>query len=347
FSFSIQVGFKRFRLTDTTTIDTRQNEIDSKLSTEENMTATTATPTTIINSDDSLTDDTTEIQSTPADIEYNNFDRGLELTSEASEATQLLLEEMKESTTTESQESMKTPSSESTSQVEKATMLGTTDDIQEIREVKSNNQIESFVVPRQEDEEMLEIKNQLTTSKTIVQTNSSDEKISPNPKLIERAEALKQLRRILKAHMARKVLTLLNESKKRQDSQTEEMKAMASNIGEETLPSISGSECECECEQNDDVKTNDDDKVIAFNENLQRYVYTDKKDYGMLTHSKEDNMEEASSVDEAIYLPNEAEFSSIYDFSSKKPQRKVDESLSFSPPCVSCSLEGYEQLLNY
>jgi hypothetical protein len=46
---------------------------------------------------------------------------------------------------------------------------------------------------------------------------------------------------------------------------------------QDTYHAVSGSEYDEN--EDDDVSTSDDDKIIVFDKNLQRYVYTDKKDY--------------------------------------------------------------------
>lgn len=157
------------------------------------------------------------------------------------------------------------------------------EDVEEIEEPKSKAESERFAT------EAVEKVPPSTTTK-IVPNDSTTSKIAhkvavvPMPAIeestnksatdnVERTKALHKIRNVLRAHILRTILTVLNsEAKQRQKSQTEEMHAQESQVVEEKLYG-SGY----------DVSSGGDDKVIAFDSNLQRYVYMDKGHYETMT----------------------------------------------------------------
>lgn len=128
-----------------------------------------------------------------------------------------------------------------------------------------------------------------TTTAVTPQSRQSDETIlSQSPDLTARVKALEKIRNMLRAHVLRNLLTLLNDARSRQNMQTHADSPPAeSQLIEDIVPAAAAaSDCDCGTE-NDDVSTNDDDdKIITFDENLQRYVYKEKKDYDMMNSSE-------------------------------------------------------------
>lgn len=152
---------------------------------------------------------------------------------------------------------------------------------EEVEEPTNNNKLEAVSSVSFEKLETTTIESTSTTSeKSLLQSSPSVMANGTKSSELEaRTKMLVEIRKMLRAHLLRTVLTLLNEAKKRQPSQTlEHQHAMESQIVEETVPAFSGSECDC-YEHSFDVSTNDDDKVIAFDKNLNRYVYMDKAEY--------------------------------------------------------------------
>lgn len=161
------------------------------------------------------------------------------------------------------------------------------EDVEEIEEPKSKAESERFAT------EAVEKVPPSTTTK-IVPNDSTTSKIAhkvavvPMPAIeestnksatdnVERTKALHKIRNVLRAHILRTILTVLNsEAKQRQKSQTEEMHAQESQVVEEKLYG-SGY----------DVSSGGDDKVIAFDSNLQRYVYMDKGHYETMTSNNQ------------------------------------------------------------
>lgn len=127
-----------------------------------------------------------------------------------------------------------------------------------------------------------------TTAEVTPQSRQSDERIlSQSPDLTARVKALEKIRNMLRAHVLRNLLTLLNDARSRQNMQTSDSPHAESQLIEDIVPAAAAaSDCDCGTE-NDDVSTNDDDdKIITFDEDLQRYVYKQKKDYDMMNSSE-------------------------------------------------------------
>jgi transcriptional regulator of met regulon len=248
--------------TSTTIIDARQNEVDAKFSTGNDQLTTLSDVDKKI---ESIEADSNErsTESQPAnDVEEDVTEK------EAFTMVKLLSDE---SVTTEKQ-----------FQIDTTTISNKiTHQAEEIQEPTNNNEFERFATETDEN-----IKTESTTmkvdpstsqiaTKVVLQRKPEDKNITEDSELTERAKALQQIKKMLKAHVLRAILTILNDAKKRQ---IQEQHTSESQVVEETLHAVSGSECECD----DDVSTNDEDKVIAFDKNLQRYVYMDKLDYELL-----------------------------------------------------------------
>lgn len=146
----------------------------------------------------------------------------------------------------------------------------------EVQKSTENKKIETGV----EDEEPELTTLEVTTDKTLQESSTSAVAVmneTDSSELAARRNILIEIRKVLRAHMLRTVLTLLNESKKRQTVKAPEQHAMESQIIEQTVPAVY--ESECDCGERDDVSTNDENKIIAFDQDLQRYVYMDKADF--------------------------------------------------------------------
>lgn len=127
-----------------------------------------------------------------------------------------------------------------------------------------------------------------TTTAVTPQSRQSDERVlSQSPDMTARVKALERIRNMLRAHILRNLLTILNDARSRQKSQTHDSPRAESQLIEDIVPAAAAArDCDCGTE-NDDVSTNDDDdKIITFDENLQRYVYKQKKDYDMMNSSE-------------------------------------------------------------
>lgn len=287
--------------TDTTTIvfDIKQNEVDAKFNNAHVETTTTS-----------------DIDSKVLSIEADSHERTSEKNSEVDEEASTLMvtsfmDELDEVSTTEhkipepetaepenvetSVTEHETPEpkiielslTEKSSQVEETTesakLIQATEEIeQETPEPEPVNPLTRIAAQGNETAETSTTENISTVSEsvsaaTLEDSSTSAVKASTESSEIEaRRKLLIEIRKMLRAHLLRTVLTTLNEAKKRQVSLTQEQHAMESQIVEESIPAVSGSECECE--DRDDAPE-DDEKVIAFDRNSQRYVYMDKEVY--------------------------------------------------------------------
>lgn len=268
-----------------TTLDPRQNEVDAKLTTEANQ------PITVSEIDLKI-DNIESERSTERQMLDGN-------PSTTEQLSRLLLDELNESTTSDNKMSADS-SSERHSIVEQTTTSlvessQVAEDVEEIQEPKNDNEFERFATEAEEEststttitvtakqsvtEEPTEAK---TEAEVFVQQKSydgelKDEIITDSPELSEKRKALLQIKNLLRAHILKTLLTLLNEVKQRQKMQAPEQQTMESHVVEESLHSASSSDCKCE--ENDEVSTSDESKVIVFDKNQQRYVYMDKEDY--------------------------------------------------------------------
>jgi hypothetical protein len=258
-------------------LDTRENEVDAKFSNGEQRTTTVS-----------------EIDGKIESIESDDEERSTMLVS----TTQQSRNELSESTTTE-QSKTGALSTEKTSEIEQTTLAGVNvqkaEAVEEIREPRNNNEFERFATEAVDDEstkatKIVQIDS--TTSKTAtdaaVQQKSSveatTEKSVTEKSEPESTKALQQIRKILRAHILRSLLILLNEAKQRQQSQTYELHAMESQVVEDKIHAVSGSNA------NDEVSTSDNGKIIAFDSDSQRYVYMDKEDYELMTGLRRNNV---------------------------------------------------------
>lgn len=99
-----------------------------------------------------------------------------------------------------------------------------------------------------------------------------------------KSRTMQQLKKMLKAHILRGLLTDLNESRKRQLAHVQESQGQESNIHEEFYPSwtaSAGSFCDCSRDDN----TSNDSKIISFNDKSNKYSHIDRKNYP-LTNQK-------------------------------------------------------------
>lgn len=253
--------------TSTTIIDARQNEVDANFSNgDEKMTT--------------LSDVDKKIESIEADFAERSTvsQRVNDVDETTTEKEAVIKEKLLPDETVPEKIS---PSDESTTIFNKITQQP--EDAEEIQEPKNNKEFERFVTESEEStkEDSTTMKIDPTSStiatRVVLQQKPEHKSVMENPELTERAKALQQIKKMLKAHVLRAILTVLNEAKKRQ---IQEQHTSESQVVEEALYAFSGSECDCG--ENDDVSTDDSDKVIAFDKTLQRYVYKDKDDYELL-----------------------------------------------------------------
>lgn len=261
--------------TTTSLYDARQNELDSKFTT--------------------LSDIDEKIESIEADLGGRSTMSPESSTTTEKNAVQpenlfstdnvLLMAELNESTTMEVEKSANL-ATEETSNVEETTdfkeIVQQPEDVEENQEPTSNKKLESISTNESEGENFSTTQSAQPPSTTILKAApildaGADNKTTAASDLTSRAKALQQIKRMLKAYTLRTLLTMLNDARKRQQSPTEEQHAMESQVVEESIYGFSGSECECE--QDDEVSTDDDDKVITFDKGLQRFVYTDREEH--------------------------------------------------------------------
>lgn len=273
-------------LPDSTTVlyDSRQNEVDTKfLKGEETTTSTTVSD--VVEKIESIESDFAERAIKTSDDDENDFE------PESSHTTD-------ESSTIEIDPDANL-GSERISQMDKATtMTGITQKSRqsgETHEPEKDSKFERATNDESDKEESTSVTTSSATQTTTSQvsttsTTTAKPKLSPAVKhdkekseLTERAKTLQQIKQMLKAHVLRTVLTSLNEAKKRQQSQTQELLTQESKVVEDSVHAASGHKCEYE--ENVDVSTDDDDKIIAFDKDSQRYVYMDKEDYERLLAS--------------------------------------------------------------
>lgn len=142
---------------------------------------------------------------------------------------------------------------------------------EEFQEPKNNKKLERFVTETSGKEESTTMKIDPTSStiatRVVLQEKPEDKSVTENREMAERAQALMKIKKMLRAHVLRAVLTILNEARKRK---IQEQYPSESQVVGKTIH-MSGSECDCR-EKSDF----DDDKVIAFDKNLQHYAYIDK-----------------------------------------------------------------------
>lgn len=259
--------------TTTSLYDARQNEVDSKFTT--------------------LSDIDEKIESIEADLGGRSTESPESSTTEEnvvqpenlpSTDNVLLMAELNESTTMEVEKSTNL-ATEETSNVEETTdfkeIAQQPEDVEEIQEPMNNKKLESIFTNESTGENFTTTQSTRPPSMTTLKAPplldaGADNKTTAASDLTSRTKALQQIKRMLKAYTLRTLLTMLNDARKRQQSPTEEQHAMESQVVEESIYTVSGSECECE--QDDEVSTDDDDdKVITFDKDAQQYVYTDRE----------------------------------------------------------------------
>lgn len=278
-------GSSVFPGTDTAATDTSQNEVDVKFAAED---LTTTTLSEIDEKIESIESEGAEKKIAEAELQL------LPKPSEISDESALAVNEEPIEATTESntKERIKvTTTSTALPKEEDVTTAAVTEKAEEklvgVQELENNNEGRKL-----EAEELFaattlsqpsSTADAQTTTEVTPQSRQSDEGISSqSPDLTARVKALERIRNMLRAHVLRNLLTLLNDARSRQNMQTH----AESQVIEDVVPAAAASDCDCGAE-NDDVSTNDDDdKIITFDENLQRYVYKEKKDYDMMNSSE-------------------------------------------------------------
>lgn len=272
-------------LPETTTVifDSEQNEVDANFN---NSDVKTTTMSDIDNKIDSIEADSRERSSerSSAFEENTSTQESVQLMDEFIETTTLDIEEPK---LPETEKSIETSSQfEETTDSTNINQASKEIEAEEIQEPTEHKKLERTAMESEEKPESTTIKietssttSEITTEKAIQESSPSNVKNGAESfSLAERTKALVELRKMLRAHALRTVLTLLNEAKKRQKSQAPQQQVLESQIFEDTVPASSFMS-ECGCDENDEVSTSDEDKVIAFDKNLQRYVYMDKAEY--------------------------------------------------------------------
>lgn len=269
---------------ETTTIDfdIRHNEVDAKLP---KLDETTATMSTVPDVD-------RKIESIEADFEQRpTSEASTTVIEETSTQHQKIheMEELNESTTIENVKS-RSLTTETTSTIEVRTVSkNIAQASEEVQDLKDEKEFEKLLEGFQDELELTTKKtvespsttSEITTEDVSQQTVESENKVSKEviSDLTEKAKTLVRLRKLLRAHVLQAALTLLNEARKRQMANNQEQHVMESQIVEETVHAASTSDCGCEEDDDDDVSVNHDDKIIAFDKDLQRYVYMDRADY--------------------------------------------------------------------
>lgn len=291
-------------ITATPVIDTHQNEVDGKLSNDDTRTTTLSDiDEKIENIELDYVEKTTqeadalaqikEIEPESIEEETEDVSSFMATTSATISTTTKYLEETSTFDAREVEETTATTVDER--------IARQSEEIELIQELKNNNELEYLTkgeddegeeeeeVETREDEEVststtmslpLTTTSQITTELTQRSVDLADKISTSVPELSERVKTLERIRNALRVHVLRTLLSLLSEARNRQNVQ--ESHAMESQLIEEFVPAVgaiasSNSECDCGGE-NDDVSTNDDDKIITFDKNLQRYVYKDEKD---------------------------------------------------------------------
>lgn len=273
-------------LVSTTDFDTRQNEVDAKFANAE--------------VDATESDINEKIESIENDDEKRSTETLNEnVSTTQSSTTLLLLDELNESTTPKGEDE-ESASDEPTTISNKN--VKEPEAVEEIREPNNNNKFERFATEAQQDESTTSSTKISHPDSTIfeaategdVQQKSADAEFSENEtstqslQLLERTKALEPIRKVLKAHILRAIFTLLNQVKQRQQTlalEQQQQSVAESQVVEEILPPVSGSECDCG--ENEDVSTDDDGKVIAYDSASQKYVYMYLADYDTMLQSRQ------------------------------------------------------------
>lgn len=269
--------------TDTTTGlfgDSRHNEVDAKL------------PTTTSDIDE-------KIESIEADSDVRSSSA-----SETISTTEIVhTDKFRESKTEEVDKFFKTAWHDETtiSQISAQEPEEIETEVEKVQEPRSDVEFERFVTENGEEE------NESTTkgldesalpSSTITSieatprlfVTSTDGTISKSMtesyNSSERAQAIDKIRKMMQAHVLRAILTLLSQARKQEleqieeNSQPRDQSVMESQITDESFSVLSEGDYDfSENNGDDEVTTDDDEKVIAFDKKLQRYVYMDKADY--------------------------------------------------------------------
>lgn len=120
--------------------------------------------------------------------------------------------------------------------------------------------------------------NFLTTTEPAVTTTALPS-TTASPDFIK-MRVIQHYKEILRAHVLRALFAMLGELKRRQvESEQQHQHAHESRIIEAKALHHRSSNTNSECgDENDDVSTNDNGKVIVYDKNVQGYVYIDKKD---------------------------------------------------------------------
>ena len=259
----------------TVVFDSEQNEVDTKF-----------------NEVDVKTTTMSDIDSKIESIEAESQERTSEKSSEeeiSTQGTSMMINEPETTTpqlsNSEVFEIEKNSHSEETTECREITQASEEleAEVEEIQEPTENKNLERTA--KESDErtettttESLSTTLQISTEVPLQESSVSDLMNATQISEVEaRTKLLIEIRKMLRAHLLRKALTMLNEAKKRQLFQTPEQHATESRIVEEIVPAFSGSECECD--EQADVSSKDEDKVIAYDKNLHRYVYMDKMEY--------------------------------------------------------------------
>lgn len=276
--------------TETAVTDSSQNEVDVKFAAED---LTTTTMSDIDEKIESIESDGSEKKIDEAELEL------LPKASEISAGSALPVNEKLIELTTEGEtkEEIKvTTTSTALPKAQDVTTPAVVEKAEEklvgVQELENNNELRKL-----EAEELFattaisqpsSTADSQTTTAVTPQSRQSDERIlSQSPDLTARVKALERIRNMLRAHVLRNLLTILNDARSRQNMQTHDSPRAESQVIEDIVPAAAAaSDCDCGTE-NDDVSTNDDDdKIITFDENLQRYVYKQKKDYDMMNSAE-------------------------------------------------------------
>lgn len=277
-------------VTETAATDSSQNEVDVKFAAED---LETTTMSDIDEKIESIESDGAEKKINEAELQL--LPKTIEISAgSALPVNEKLIELTTESDTKEeikvtamSTELPKEADVTTAAVVEKAE-----EELVDVQELENNNELRKLEAEELFTTEAISQPSSTadaqTTTEVTPPSRQSDERISSQSlDLTARRKALERIRNMLRAKILRNVLALLNDARSRQNMQTHDSPRAESQLIEDIVPAAAAaSDCDCGTE-NDDVSTNDDDdKIITFDENLQRYVYKEKKDYDMMNSSE-------------------------------------------------------------
>jgi hypothetical protein len=219
--------------------------------------------TAATHADEADTEITTDWPSTTFGPETTFDSRQNEVDSELSrgdeEATPTEPSDVPESIEPEEKKTSETESTEATTiEIEAASSLAT-EKSSTVEQTTKKEEIE--IVQKLETLERASVEASTTERELSTTETPKDER-----KLSARAQVIRNTTKMLRAYVLRAYLAALVEVKRRQDLEAQDSLASASEVIEKTLPAAPSSDYA-------------DGKIIVFDENEQRHVLVDRKDY--------------------------------------------------------------------